>query len=114
MGTLAIMKPTSDLNGDAGDEWMRSVSVRLTATGSGATIDLDAYAFEELMTALDIRHLSIRPRTRDVKPGAIPADRFARRIEGRWSSIDSYGLNDLAKRIETLCLDGGDLSWNLV
>jgi hypothetical protein len=106
-----VMKPAGDLFGDAGDRWMRSLTVRI-ACGERA-VELDGYRFEELMLALRIRHLSVHPRTREVVPGAIPAARLRDMIARNWSSVDSYGLDDVADRVSEMCGHDGEASWGL-
>lgn len=110
MGLPNIMKPETGLLEEAGDRWMRSLTVAVEA-GSDR-IEIDALAFEEFMMALAIRHLAVHPRSRDIVAGSMPGDRLHDRIERNWSGIDSFGVNDLALRIQSLCA-GGDVRWHL-
>lgn len=110
MGQPNIMKPEHGLLEEAGDRWMRSLTVAIVC-GEGR-VEIDGYRFEELTLAMRIRHLAVNPRSRDVLPGSMPAERFSDLIERNWSSIESWDLTDVALRIQDVCRSG-DVRWAL-
>ena len=100
----AMTKPEADLMGEAGDRWMESLSVTLSTESKSLVIK--GSEFENLATALGIRHLCLHPRTRDIIPGSIPVMKMKQMLDQRWSAIESHGANDLANQIIALRGEG--------
>ena len=105
-----IMKPETGLFDDEGDRWMRSLTIAITC--GDEKVEIDGHDFEEFVLALGIRRLAVHWRTRDVLAGSMPGDRLSALIDRNWSSIDTYGLNEVTLRIQALCR-GGDVRWSL-
>ncbi|MFZ3482163.1 hypothetical protein [Sphingomonas sp. 3-13AW] len=110
MSAPGIMKPQHGLLEEAGDQWMRSL--RVSVSCESTRLEIDGAKFEALMLAMQIRHLAVHPRSRDIIPGSMPASRFSARVDNYWSSIEAHDLCDVALQVQSICR-GGDIDWRL-
>lgn len=99
---------------EKGDEYVASLLVEIVIDGQVA-LTVTGTAFEEIMSAVRLRHLAFHPRMRALMEGHIKAPSLVAAIERHWSAIDSHGdaqLNETADTIVTLARAVESVTWN--
>ena len=82
--------PVGTALGDAGDAYVASLQVEILVDGR-VLVTVDGTAFEEIVSAIRLRHLAFHPRNRGLLSNRMKAASFCAAIDRHWSSVDSYG-----------------------
>ena len=103
--------------GEAGDAYVASLDIGFFVDDA-APIVVDGTVFEEIMSAIRLRHLVFHPRTRSFLVGSMKASSFVAAVDRYWASIDSFGPRaaEIADTLATAArADGAQtVSWNQV
>lgn len=74
--------------------------------------------FESLMTAIELRHLAFHARSGTLIEGSMNGEKMKRRINLRWSGVDSFSTRDpevkvLAENIIQMAYSHTNIEWKL-
>jgi hypothetical protein len=74
--------------------------------------------FESLMTAIELRHLAFHARSGTLIEGSMNGEKMKRRINLKWSGVDSFSREDpqvkiLAENIIQMAYSHSNIEWKL-